>query len=601
MKFLLLVLLTIYGSVAGNVHRKLIGGNAACGAARVRKSWDMLNAGERSLYVGAIESSIRNKILPEFAKVHMERMSEMQAHDTCGFVLWHRRFVLAFENMLRSQGPAFACVTVPYWDTMTQHKNMVDGKCRNMQQCSAIVTGLGGNPGAAATRTFHGRTILNACYGGRPYGSYCDDGNNCGCMPRNDVSATSMPPGNSFVSIFSMISSSKSYSEFTTRLQNGVHNEIHNAVGGFMSSFAAPVDALFFSWHGTIDMLMYAWHECHLANPLTAAQKRTSEYAFNQEQECRLNGRAQALEKMTSATSVYMRADGVDVRNHRVIGRYFRDVGTAYASWADARSMGDYSYSYATPPDFYRLLSDSDMCPAAAANTRPPVTTPPSVAPTTPPTIAPTTAPSNTPTTEPGTPTLAPSTTPGVSPTEEPTNTPTGDNGGSGVAVETPTTDTPTDTPSAENATESTELTYWEWYEQTRANLKLRFPDDNDEVNRQLEYMDCIGFDEKFGVQNFSDEFIEEFLEGNPIEPRCEEILKVIEKNQSIVVEIENEPAWGEKSNPTNNATSPPISPKVKERQNESEDDKHKSAAPRMRASESLIMAIVAAFIYALY
>ena len=33
-----------------------------------------------------------------------------------GFILWHRRFMLGYENMLRSLHPDFECVTLPYWN-----------------------------------------------------------------------------------------------------------------------------------------------------------------------------------------------------------------------------------------------------------------------------------------------------------------------------------------------------------------------------------------------------------------------------------------------------------------------------------------------------
>jgi len=38
------------------------------------------------------------------------------------FYAWHRKFLLEFENMLRSLDPKFKCVTIPYWDWAQEYK-----------------------------------------------------------------------------------------------------------------------------------------------------------------------------------------------------------------------------------------------------------------------------------------------------------------------------------------------------------------------------------------------------------------------------------------------------------------------------------------------
>lgn len=456
--------------------RPLLGGNSLCGQGpRVNKAWDYMTVDERELYLESVEAAIARGYVQALVKVHMDRMSEMEAHDTCGFILWHRRFKLVFENILRSMDPKFACVTIPFWNTMEHFQNMVDGKCSSLLDCSKIITGIGGSAKNDGTVIYNRQSITKKCYGGRPYASYCDDTNNtCACVPRNDVSATAVPSGSSFVSLFSLISGSNSYADFTPKLQNGVHNEVHAAVGGVLSTFASPADVLFYSWHSTVDMIFYLWHRCHLENPLTAAEKRTSEYAFTQEAECRLTPKGkQNLKKLyTSESEIYMHADGADIRQHAMLGQYFVDVGSVYADFADARNMGDYTYSYEYPKDFNRMLNDKTMCPTASGD-----------------------------------------------------NTDIGETG-------------------SDNG--DGELTQWEWYAQTRAKLHIKFPNDPQEVNRQLEYLECIGFNNKFGSQNFSQEFVDNFLEGVEVEPRCQQLLERIENNSSIV-DTEDGAAWGQK------------------------------------------------------
>ena len=41
-----------------------------------------------------------------------------------GFILWHRRYMLAYENMLRSLHPDFECVTLPYWNYFRHYELM---------------------------------------------------------------------------------------------------------------------------------------------------------------------------------------------------------------------------------------------------------------------------------------------------------------------------------------------------------------------------------------------------------------------------------------------------------------------------------------------
>ena len=268
-------------------------------------------------------------------------------------------------------------------------------------------------------------------------------------------------------------------------MQEGVHNEIHNTMGGIMSSFAAPMDALFFSWHCTIDMLLYIWHQCHTLNPFTDQQKRSSAYAWTHNRECRFtNDALNNFGQMTVDDAIFMRADGTDVRSHPLIGNYFRDVGQNYIDFLDARSFGDYTYSYDIPTGFNVMLNDKSMCPTAGSQTNRP--TPPP-----------------------------------------------GSTGGSG-------------------------LTYWEWYTKTKALLDEKHPNDPAEVLRQLEYLDCIGFANKFGVEEFSPEFVDEFLEGKQVEPRCQQILDQIKNNGSIV-----DPGlsgqWGGRNKPS--ASNPLILP----------------------------------------
>ncbi|KAL4235030.1 hypothetical protein ACF0H5_006668 [Mactra antiquata] len=88
---------------------------------RVRKEIRMMSDKEFQLYVEAVNSAKRNtSISPNkydaLAEFHTG-MTSVSAHGGCNFHGWHRMYILMYENALREEGPEFADVTVPYWDS----------------------------------------------------------------------------------------------------------------------------------------------------------------------------------------------------------------------------------------------------------------------------------------------------------------------------------------------------------------------------------------------------------------------------------------------------------------------------------------------------
>ena len=455
--------------------RRLIGSNSECGTTRLRKSWTGWSQAERSLYLSAVEEAIAQGFHQAMIKVHQDNKSELEAHGTCGFTLWHRRYVLVYENMLRSLKPEFKCVTVPFWNVMDDFNKQHDGECDNFIDCSAILTGIGGVPTGQETRTYLDNQRTGACYPGRPYLDYPDDNGETGCMIRDDLTDTPVVGGASYVSLFSMITSNTDYSTFTRRLQNGIHNEVHATVGGTFGSFGAPADVLFYSWHSTVDMLHYIWHHCHLKAPINSTGISTSVWNFNgANQECRLTKRAiNGIDaSLTVSSKIHMEADGMDVTVHEKLKAMFADVGTTYGDYVDTRSLSaDYTYDYEIPLDFFRILNDDDMCPGYQ---------------------------------------------------------------GTG---EVPDVTTPGD--------DSDDLTYWEWYEQTKAQLEVLYPDDPAKVTQQLEYLDCLGINETFGVpESVGDESLQGSIIANP---HCATILDAIENDSTLVDSRVDEKKWGDK------------------------------------------------------
>ena len=89
-----------------------------CTEPRVRKSWDALrDEGRTELYMEAVREAMRLGYHQDFSDAHVAQgFAVDEAHRRGSFMFWHRRFLLAYENMLRSLGPEFECVTIPYWN-----------------------------------------------------------------------------------------------------------------------------------------------------------------------------------------------------------------------------------------------------------------------------------------------------------------------------------------------------------------------------------------------------------------------------------------------------------------------------------------------------
>jgi len=619
---------------------------ATCSTPRVRKAWRMLTSDEKTVYTNAVTSSLKSNEFLEFTKIHVHHMSEMQAHGTCAFLIWHKRFLIAFENMLRAQSDESKCLTVPYWDSMTEYAQMVDGSCKYVYDCSSIVRELGGSPTASKSVTIGGTEVSGDCYNGFP--DFCsDDRSTCGCLPRSDLKSAHIPSGSAYGGLIEIIASSGNFEDFSLSIQNGIHNEMHNIVGGFMATFSSPNDPLFFSWHGTIDMLLYVYHQCHMADNLTAEEMVNSVYAFSQDGECSYNPDAPAA-LLTGSLVQQSVSDGktYNAEDNPIIGKYFKGVSSKVSDLLGFKTLGSHSYTYEIPDALKKyLLLKKELCPAFvdAAGVSPsaaPVSTTPSPSSKSPATSSPvpvssapisskpttssptsttpapsptSTAPSSTKTSTPvSTPldpvaTAAPvtsSTNPVASAADVPvssTSSPTISNDSavsssippstSVNATPSPTTSPPstlpsstspvspsvpsttTEIPSSKPSSVSKNPTslsgsnvgqvnagtangtislktqcqvelslitvnendlsiqapkYWQWVEKTKEKLDVVYPGNHSEVSKQLQYLECICFQNQFGIQNFTTQFIEDF-KVKQTKPTC---LKKVEEVQ---------------------------------------------------------------------
>ncbi|KAF0687517.1 Aste57867_20756 [Aphanomyces stellatus] len=321
---------------------------------RVRQSWDAMTTDDQTLFVQAIALAMDKGFFADFVYIHADHMSNYEAHNTCVFLFWHRKFLLGFETMLRSLGPEFACLTLPYMDYVQQYAAFQRGKCTSIATCAAATQALGGNaPGSSSsTLSFFGYTYpQTTCITAPPLNHLCDPAApSCArCLPRADWSTISLPADLNFETIRqNVFAGNNSILAASRAIELSPHNVMHSTLNGPMNNlFVSPMDPIFYLHHTTIDLLHTIYYHCNV-EPLqlpTAAARQTDTRSF---QGCVTNNN----EPVGPKSTVLMRhqlsnGNVLDVTDPASpLAPFFADLPTEYWALTDTRDLGTFSYSY---------------------------------------------------------------------------------------------------------------------------------------------------------------------------------------------------------------------------------------------------------------
>ena len=501
-----LVSTSLSTKVAGAPGEIIRAGNAACSQSqRVRKSWSRLTSSEKDLYLEAMDLAIHNGVIEQFAAIHVDLKGESQAHRSCGFFSWHRRFLIALESYLRDQDPKFACVTLPYYDVHAAFVRQAAKECDNLYECSDILQEIGGNKKAQSEKvslTLNGKTSTGYPVDGYPLNHNCDDNKVCGYAVRSDLATKPVPSGAGFASFLNIVRSSPDYASFLTSIQLGVHNEVHNAVGGIMVTFASPRDIFFYSWHAAIDMYLHVYHLCHFGAPLTeeqilSASKASTKYSDTCSGESGVDPTAKIVQ------NVVVNGETIDISDHPTLGKYFSYAGREMWNYGDVSQLGDYSYSYELPDIItQQLLSNSQICAAFSTNASTLATSSPF--------------------------TSVSSSSDGFSSdsyaangnTSDGVDTNSSEDVGYSYFHETNVTthtgiyvvdDSTNGSGFSARPSNANSGTYWQWTQTAYDGLYDRFDGNMDLVMQQMQYAECEAFNKDHGIEDFSDDFVENF------------------------------------------------------------------------------------------
>jgi hypothetical protein len=259
----------------------------------LRKDWNDLTQEEKDLYFEAVnlakttphkkangDHGPGNNIYDLFVRIHEEPKNKEYAHQTSGFLAWHRKYLNEFEDALRNLGEKYACVTVPYWDWASETFQCTLGHvdCTTYHSASDFLRDFGG-PGdeharentfgsaapaagvgcVSTSTTRHGEELK------QPFGGWVDHKGRC--LTRGvDWNMASQKPFSGRTSIVTMMQNvnyGTASSGFRINIEGTPHGMTHNYLGGHMRSFISPADPIFFSHHCFIDKLWADWQDCH--------------------------------------------------------------------------------------------------------------------------------------------------------------------------------------------------------------------------------------------------------------------------------------------------------------------------------------------------
>lgn len=329
-----------------------------------------------------------------FVEVHTDTVSANESFRTCAMLYWHRRFILAYENMLRSLDPRFACVTIPYWNYFADYAKKAAGLCTTLQGCSQFLQDIGGSSGPAGSISINGISTSGNLVNSTsfpPFSNYCESStlssSSCAhAMPRGSWNTTLFPSGFGYASMARILSGSYGFSWFSQNVHYGVHNSIHNSAAGAMWNYGMAAEPMFFnhqyvlvaavrllvsaseysrsrlSFSSMVDYLHQMFYDCQVGRNMTTAEKQTSGYAF---QQCIMTSTDVCPTVMNNVTQYWNVAGYTRTRaeDHPLLSQFFAPLPTQYWNYVDGADMGNNSYTY-EPDDLMSMLTASGLsCP----------------------------------------------------------------------------------------------------------------------------------------------------------------------------------------------------------------------------------------------
>ncbi|KAK3400721.1 hypothetical protein B0T20DRAFT_347247 [Sordaria brevicollis] len=261
-----------------------------CKHIATRREWRSLTETERNQFVDAIHCLARlpsewdeNKnrtVYDDFAILHGGIGS--WCHRSASFLPWHRWTLHVFENILKDKCGFPRDGTIPYWDWSLDHFNL------SSSSIFSPTTGFGsdGTPSPLSPSSLPSVGEGNCVQDGpftdlRPiiynhtYITHClSRGFN---DPKRNTTGTI--PGEQYrPEAIGEILRQTGYEEFGKRVEERLHNGLHQSVGGDFRAMTAANDPLFYVHHASLDRMWWRWQ---WENPDVRLQEYSGKHMFN--------------------------------------------------------------------------------------------------------------------------------------------------------------------------------------------------------------------------------------------------------------------------------------------------------------------------------
>ncbi|KAH9092169.1 hypothetical protein LEN26_018655 [Aphanomyces euteiches] len=315
----------------------------ACNKPRQRQAWSSLSQADKDLYISAVEVAMKRGLFQRFLSVHNDMRVNNQAHSSCVFLFWHRKFIFAYENMLRSLDPKYACLTLAYWDYTQDYVGFQKKKCSTILDCSLAAREMGGSTqGVNPQKLSDGHTSL--CVNTRPLSSY--DG---GCVNRGDWHKTTMPMWGISSVRSALFDHGNSIFNVSYYIELGIHGSVHmNLRSTMMSGFYSPMDPIFYLHHSMVDLIHTIFYHCKVENlNLDDKGQQTNESSFKG---CTIKYNDGTQEEIGPNTKILVQSHKtvgdntpIPIEQDDLIGRYFEGIPSEYYKLTDPRTLG-YTY-----------------------------------------------------------------------------------------------------------------------------------------------------------------------------------------------------------------------------------------------------------------
>ncbi|KAJ8064632.1 hypothetical protein OCU04_006958 [Sclerotinia nivalis] len=226
----------------------------------VRREWRTLSRNEKHEYLEAVKC-LRSKpsilgtnhsLYDDFGYSHIQIGD--YAHETAGFLPWHRYFIHIYEQALREQCDYLGYLA--YWDWELDWADIEKSPVWDGED------GFGGD-GTGDIGVGEGRCVADGPFANMTL-FYYEDSEQQHCLSRGfrhglekDKFVTSRLSPASLQETFD----SSDYRSFNLALEDGAHRAIPAFLQGEFGSFTSPNDPIFFLHHTQVDRLWWEWQQ----------------------------------------------------------------------------------------------------------------------------------------------------------------------------------------------------------------------------------------------------------------------------------------------------------------------------------------------------